>query len=222
MEPDDLKLPQRPNDGHAWTCNSKRLRVVESLQTGVNPNKDVSEDNLPRTMTRYLMPYMDNLKFVADNLLLRAKQAEMNFLSTAIDLQFDRVGLKQTINDIRDYHEDVVKYRQLADSMGSQSDYNQVVYLHDHVMLPVFTGNGFEVIGDENSEWVHFIPVYCEHIRLGKLLNDQIGHHVNKWQEMGYTGTTEESGVPTSPGRSVSGRMLGLLGLVAVGAWLTR
>lgn len=222
MEPADLHLPQSPDSNDQWFCNSKRQRVAEDLRTGINPNDPVSEENLPRTLTRYVKPYLDNLLEVATALRNRAIQAENNFLKSQIDLEYDYIKLQQVVLEIKRYYADVVQYRKLAVDAGGLDDYNQAIYVNNHVVSPVFEGNGYASIGDEDSEWQTFIPLYCDHLILGKALNEAVNYHVSKWQDMGYEDTTAEGGPKRGDQRSVSGQALGLLGLVAVGAWLFR
>jgi hypothetical protein len=220
MEPADLELPQHPDQNTTWFCVSKATRIFEDLNRGINPEQDVSEDNLPRILTRYMLPYLENLKAIADEVLARAEEAQTTFLVTNTDILFDNFQLTQTIKDIREYHKAVNAYLHLTTTAESGDDFSQVQFLNDQVLKPLFGGAGFAVIGDENSEWITFAPVYCDGIKLASDLNKAVEGHIKKWKGMGWNPSSGESIHGKS--RSTGGQLLGVLALVGVAVYLSK
>ncbi len=220
MEPADLELPQHPDQNTTWFCTSKSTRIFEDLNRGINPEQAVSDDNLPRILTRYMLPYMENLKAIADEVLARADEAQATFLVTNTDILLDNHQLTQTIKDIRAYHTAVKAYLHLTTTAASGDDLSQVLFLQDQVLKPVFGGAGFAVIGDENSEWINFNPVYCEGIKLASDLNVAVEGHIQKWQGMGWNQSSGESIHGES--RSTSGKLLGAIALLGLAVYISK
>ncbi len=215
----DLVLPEHPDQNTTFFCTHKSTRIYNDLLVGINPNEDVSENNLPRILSRYMLPYLENVKYISDILLERALWAEHTFLSKPIDIVFDRHMLKTTVEQIKEYHVEVEAYLQFTKSAESLSDEEQVYLLTDHVLKPMFLGSGFEVIGDDTSEWVTFTAVFCEGIKLGVDLSASVRGHVTKWQKMGWDSQSGESVHET---RSSYQAGLGLLGIILVAAYFSK
>ena len=124
--------------------------------------------------------------------------------------------------DIKDYYADMVQYRQLALQAGGLDDLTQAIYVNTHFVVPIFEGSGYADIGNEDSAWITFVPFYCEHLILGKALNEAVNYHVDKWQDMGFEDTTVEEGPNRGGSRTASGKALGLVGLLALGLWISK
>lgn len=207
MEPADLVLPPHPDANDLWFCGSKASRIYEDLHVPLDPNLPYDpETNLTRMSMPVLTPYLNNLVEVTTELVNRANAAYDIFLASPTDLLFDNEKLGTTIHEIQDLHDDLHAYLNVAGSASLMPPLEQQNYLYDHVIKPVFTGNGFEVIGDESSTWGHFSPLFCEPIRLGTALDAAVQGHELKWKK-----------IEKSKPRSFQSHALGFLTLFGVG-----
>lgn len=211
-EPANLVLPEHPNQNTTWLCDSKATRIYEDLHITVNPNAPWAVDNTTRILTRYMLPYMENLADITDTLVNRGKAAEEIYVSNPIDIHFDHDMLVTTLHQIAELHEDVSDYLSLAQSAASLPDVDQEQYLNNHVLKPIFAGSGFAEIGNEDSNWVTFTPLYCEPIKLAVDLDRAVKGHILKWEHMGH-----ESGTPEPNKRSLGSEILGVVALAAAG-----
>ncbi len=153
-----LTLPEHPTSDTVLQCNAtKNLAITALERTGLDPDTALHQDTNPnRVLSRYMLPYIENVVDLALELNVRVRAAQEN-----LGVRPDTFGLGSTAAQISQLKLDADIYREMTLVAQDDPDEEQRRYLAGMVYAPMFRGAGFEVPGDDSSPWIDIISVYC-------------------------------------------------------------
>ncbi len=153
-----LTLPPHPTTATVMQCNATQELAITALErTGIDSSIKLDQDTNPnRVLSRFLIPYIENVSALALELNQRIRAAQDN-----LGIRPDTFGLAATADQIRQLKLDMDVYRKLTLDVEDTPDDDQRRALAEMVYVPMFRGAGFQTAGDPTSPWVNFVSVFC-------------------------------------------------------------
>ncbi len=167
-----LTLPQHPTSATVLQCNAtKNLAITALERTGLDPDAKLDQDTNPnRVLSRYILPYIENVGELAFELNQRVRAAQ-----ESLGVRPDTYGLGSTAAQIRQLKLDLDVYLKITLDIQDHPDDEQRRLLAEMVYAPMFRGAGFEVPGDDTSPWIDIVSVYCRPVLYAAAIERAVG-----------------------------------------------